>query len=98
MHALAVLKKENDAGIIFGQDNPGEFVHSGFSYVAGSPRKVNCEQMINTLANHMAHSRIDASVQDGSYPLEIKNDDPHGTRRRAEASKVFLGDIRAQCS
>jgi len=97
MYALAVLNRENSAGIIFSNGGPGDVVQSGFFYIKDSPRKVNCEQMLKTLVVHMAHSRVHAAVLDGTYPLEIQESDPHGTHRRAEASNVFLNDFRSQC-
>ena len=96
MYALAVLRGE-DHGINFGVIGNGRTVQSGFFYVKGTHRKVNCEQMLQTKAVHMAHSQVHAAVNDGSYPLEIREDDKTGTHRRAEASKAFLDDFRAQC-
>jgi len=97
MYALAVLRQENNAGITFGVIGNGRTVQSGFFYVKGTNRKVNCEQMLQTMAVHMAHSQVHAAVIDGSYPLEMREDDKTGTHRRARASKAFLDDFRAQC-
>jgi len=92
MYALLTLRNENDAGIIFDE---GQRVNRGFLYEA--PRKVNCEKAKNIYAVHMAHSQVHAAVDSGLYPLEVTESDPMGTTRRAEASKVFLDDFRAQC-
>jgi len=92
MYALNVLRNEDNAGILFDEGNR---VNSGFLYDA--PRTVNCEKAEEVLAVHMAHSSVHGAVDSGLYPLEITTSDPTGTTRRAEASKVFLDDFRAQC-
>jgi len=97
MHAFNVLKEEHNTGIIFKQGLPGEIVQPGFVYRKGSPRQVPCKKVVQILAVHMAHATVHASVLDGTYPLEVREDDPNGVERRTEASKVFLDDVRSQC-
>jgi len=93
MHAFDVLQREKNNGIIF--MTPKFNVQHGFVYE--SPRKVDCKQMTLGRAVHFSHSKTTQAINEGLYPLEENENDPHGSRRRAAAIMVFLDDWRKQC-
>lgn len=101
MHALLMLK-EKGVGIT-GRSHHGlwfnlphhKTVMQGFRYK--SPGKVACGAMKKFKVNHMAHSAVHNAVKDGSFPIELNEEDPYGGRSRAAGVKIFLDQWREQC-
>jgi len=96
LYAFNILKTEHNDGVIFNGDLLGKLILRGFAYIQGEQRKVDCAVIDQTIAVHMDNSAVHASKVDGSYPIEIREDDPNRSGD-AEACRVFFADVQSQC-